>query len=147
LKPVGAKLTTIVHATEDAGKVSTALDNVCPIHIFEQKTETRKLKGHYGNEITTLTVTLRKRSVEPFLQHLMGQFPREEIGVLIHDLDNRIDEDGHLYLRLDKQECLQGRIRLVEQDPVKCELSFEIDKAERSPLTHQIGQYFRSTLG
>ncbi|HET7404780.1 MAG TPA: RNA-binding domain-containing protein [Candidatus Bathyarchaeia archaeon] len=144
MKPVSAKLTTLVHATEDTGKVSRALDQVCPAHMFDQKTEERKFKGHYGNEIITLTLSLRKRSVEPFLLHLMRLFSRAERASLIQGLDDRIDNDGHLYLRLEKQECLLNRFRLVDQDPIKCEFTFGIDKDNSLTPRSQVKQYLNS---
>ena len=146
MKPVSAMLTTLVHATEDSRKVSKAIDQVCPALIFEQKVETRKFKGHYGNEITTLTVSVRKRSAGPFLHRLLKLLTTADRGMLIRDLDKGIDEDSHLYLRLDKQACLQGNVRLMDQDPIKCELSFEIENSIRIPPTEQIKHFLSSMI-
>jgi RNA-binding protein len=146
VKPVSAKLTTLVHATEDIGKVSRALDQVCPALMFEQKSETRKFRGHYGNEIATLTVSVRRHSAGQFSEYLLKLLPRGERALLIQDLDNRIDDDGHLYLRLDKQACVRGNFHLLDQDPIKCELSFKIDKADPLNPRDQIKQYLSSMI-
>ena len=146
VKPVSAKLTTLVHATEDAEKVSRALDRVCPVLAFEQKSEARRYKGHYGNEIRSLTVSVRKRSTEPFLQRVMTLLSTDEGLALIHDIENRIDDNGHLYMRLDKQESLQGRMRLADQDPIKCEFSFEVEHSDGTPATDQIRRWLSSTV-
>lgn len=146
VKPVSAKLTTLVHATEDTGKVSRALDQVCPALLFEQKSEARKFKGHYGNEITSLTVTVRKRSAGPFFQHLLKLLSTREQDMLLRDIDNRIDDDAHLFLRLDKQECLRGNVHLLEQDPVKCELSFETETADHTAPSDQVRLFLASMI-
>ena len=146
VKPVSAKLSTLVHATEDSRKVFRALDQVCPTLNFEQKSETRRFKGHYGNEITTLTVSVRKRSAGPFIHYLLKLFSNGERTALLHDLDSRMDDDGHLYVRLDKQQCLQGSVRLADQDPIKCEFSFEIEHGDGGAPSNQIKRFLGATL-
>lgn len=146
MKPISAKITTLIHATENIEKVSKALDQVCPVLMFEQKSETRKFKGHYGNEITTLTVSVRKRSTGPFLQRLVNLLSAEDQSMLLRDVDNRIDDDRHLYLRLDKQESLRGNFHLMDPDPIKCELSFELENSDHTDPSDQIKRFLSSII-
>ena len=114
--------------------------------MFEQRSETRKYKGHYGNEITTLSVSVRRRSAGAFLQRLLKLLSADERYKLIRDLDNRIDADGRLYLRLDKQKCFQGRLSLADQDPIRCEFSFEIEHADVTSTSGQIKRFLGSII-
>ena len=124
IQAVSAKLSTIVHATEDQEKVSRAIRNLGPSDIqivFTMK----RVKGHHGNEITTVLSTVKNsKSAEKFLQSVwngMSQLDKTEVYSSLHQ---RIDQAGTLFLRVDKQEALKGKIRLLDKDPIKIAFSF-----------------------
>src|SRR5213080_3826028 len=84
-----------------------------------------RAKGHHGNEIVTMVFTIRNaKNVEGFLRNIwngLSQLDRTEVH---SSLTSRIDNAGTLFLRIDKQEALKGRIRLQETDPIKIAISF-----------------------
>ena len=119
-----AKISTIIHATEDPEKVAQAIRNLSLGEIPVGSTVNRA-KGHHGNEIVTMVFTIRNaKNVESFLRNIwngLSQLDRTEVH---SSLASRIDNAGTLFLRIDKQEALKGRIRLQDKDPIKIAISF-----------------------
>ena len=119
-----AKISTIIHATEDPERVATAIRNLSLGEMAVGSTVNRA-KGHHGNEIVTMVFTIRNaKNVEGFLRNIwngLSQLDRTEVH---SSLSSRIDNAGTLFLRIDKQEALKGRIRLQDTDPIKIAISF-----------------------
>ncbi|TMI52999.1 hypothetical protein E6H13_05345 [Candidatus Bathyarchaeota archaeon] len=119
-----AKISTIIHATEDPERVATAIRNLSLGEMPVGSTVNRA-KGHHGNEIVTMVFTIRNaKNVEGFLRNIwngLSQLDRTEVH---SSLSSRIDNAGTLFLRIDKQEALKGRIRLQDTDPIKIAISF-----------------------
>jgi RNA binding exosome subunit len=118
-----AQVSAIVHATEDLGKVVLALNRICSKDLFQPTIEKKVLKGHFGNEITTLTLSMRGRSAESFFVRLWSTLPRIDRETVADELGNRFDKDDRLHLRLDKQECFRGIVRIKDQDAIKVQIS------------------------
>ena len=105
-----------VHATEDEEKVKQALlwlvaqDEVREAYskIVRQKT-----KGHYGNEILLLDLSLKKQpDVEADLARILAEDAlRSEVA---DSILRRLDEDLVLHVRLDKQAAVERRLALGE---------------------------------
>ncbi len=118
------KISTITHATEDPEKVAQALRNLCLAGAPMGSTMNRA-RGHHGNEIVTLVFTIRNaNNVESLLQHIWSGFSSLDKIEIYSNLASRIDGTGTLFLRIDKQDSLKGRIRLENSDPIKIEISF-----------------------
>src|SRR6267143_3550283 len=129
VRAFSAKISTIMHATEDSEKVAQAIRNFCPDGAPISSTMIRA-KGHHGNEIVTLVLTIRNaKSVESLLQNIWSGFSQLDRTEIYSSLASRIDSSGTLFLRVDKQDSLKGRIRLENSDPIKIEISF----STRSP--------------
>lgn len=91
-------------ATEEEDRVRRALDAALP-----SADETReRLEGQFGNPLVSLT-----RRVERS-QDLRGVWSRwREAGLpasFTRDLEARVDENGVLHFRIDKQAAFQGRL-------------------------------------
>lgn len=124
LEVVSAKLSVIVHATEDVDRVIQALGRLFPDGSFPPKVETRRSHGHYGNEIRTLDLSVRGATASRLLEHLwMGLSSLDRVSIL-DALDKHLDSSGALYLRLDKEEILRGMLKMKEQDPIRIQLTF-----------------------
>jgi RNA binding exosome subunit len=119
-----ARIKAIAHATEDPHKIARAFYRVCPEETFRPKIEKAVVKGHFGNPITTLTLTISGHLAESCFSNLWSMLSRHDRETLIEDVDSKFDDQGRLHLRLDKQGCLLGTIELKDQDPVKVEVSF-----------------------
>jgi RNA-binding protein len=125
LKVSGVRISTIAHATEDVGKVVVALGQLSGEDNVSSKIEKIRLKGHYGNEITTLVMSLKGANAEHFFHQLWNKLTRIDRLSLIESLETRLDANGRVYLRLDKQAAYGGTFLLAERDAIKIEVSFK----------------------
>ena len=125
MEVVSARLSAIVHATEDVDRVLQAIGRLFPDGSFPPKAETRRSHGHYGNEIRMLDLSVRGATASRLLEHLwMGLSSFDRVSIL-DALDKHIDSGGTLHLRVDKEEILRGILKMKEQDPIKIQLSFQ----------------------
>lgn len=70
------------------------------------------------------TVIQPGKSVDNFLRHLWGIMSILDRAQIYSSLASRVDSAGTLYLRIDKQEALKGKVRLEDMDPIKVEILF-----------------------
>jgi len=118
------KISTIAHATEDSEKVSRAIQDLFPGEMSVGST-IKRAKGHHGNEISTIEFTARNaKQVERFLRNIWNGLSQLDRTEVFSSLPSRIDSAGTLFLRIDKQEALKGKIRLQATDPIKVAISF-----------------------
>jgi len=124
------------HATEDEEKVYQALKNVVTGSLLEESPASRrKLEGHYGNPITLLTLKVRsKPQIKRILANIFSGLSARDRGKLLAELENRIDGEGNLYLRFDKQEACLGRLKLGASDPIRVRIKLSIPARQRSRL-------------
>ncbi|MGD0994969.1 MAG: RNA-binding domain-containing protein [Candidatus Bathyarchaeia archaeon] len=114
------------HATEDTGKVQTAVRNLLPEELAETLVfETTSLTGHYGNPITLLSTKLTDKKLLPAALEKIGaglnSLDKEELS---RDLKLHL-EKGNLYLRFDKQSAYLGTIKFTQNDPVHFKIHFK----------------------
>jgi RNA binding exosome subunit len=119
------------HATEDLKKVVEAVQNILPSENIEEITFSRSnLEGHYGNPITLFETKIKdKETVKALVENLsshLSSLDKEKLG---REIDRYV-EKGSLFLRLDKQAALQGKIRLVTSDPIRIRIRFRKSKIE-----------------
>ena len=119
------------HATEDLDKVMEAFHNILPSDNIEEVSFKRSgLEGHYGNPITFFETRIKdKETVRALVENLsanLSSLDKKELGREIH----RYVEKGSLYIRLDKQAALQGKIKLVTSDPIRIRIRFKKSKIE-----------------
>jgi len=119
------------HATEDLDKVMEAFHNILPSDNIEEVSFKRSgLEGHYGNPITFFETRIKdKETIRALVENLsanLSSLHKEELGREIH----RYVEKGSLYIRLDKQAALQGKIKLVTSDPIRIRIRFKKSKIE-----------------
>jgi len=124
LEVISAKISAIVHATEDVDRVLQSLSRVFPEGALPSKAETRRFHGHYGNEIRTVELSIRGAPARSFLDHLWKSLPGLDRASILGALGNHLDPSGGLHLRLDKEQVFRGIIRMKDQDPIKIQLSF-----------------------
>ena len=102
---------TFIHATEDEDKVGQALFFVSEKKEFERTRST----GYHGNAITVVeTKVTDQKTIRTFFERL----DRTDIKKLLDTLDNRLDEESFLFLRLDKQEAFLGRLVISDGEDV-----------------------------
>ena len=123
-------LRTFCHATEDTEKVQKAMMFASGI----DDTTVTHSEGYHGNKILIMECTLsRKVDIRSFFQRLSV----EDLKELLTTIDQRMDEDGLFFFRLDKQksfmeelvifsgdDCIHARAR-VESYPKRREKALE----------------------
>ncbi len=134
------KISTLSHATEDRGKVLKAMRE-----LYSGKTSKEfpaaKAKGHYGNEIVTLKTTITSgREANMFFTELWRRLAGSEREQTLSRLGDYIDQSGTLFLRIDKEECLQGRIRIGTIDTIRVEVHFSVNSSSPGGVTWSIEQ-------
>jgi len=120
------QISTIAHATDDLNKVQAALRFILPESLKEREVFTRRyLQGHHGNPIVTFEAKLStKNEVDQFKHEFSRQLARNEKLVIERDLESHSDDDGNLYIRLDKQQAFRGLVELGDEDPIRLRLKF-----------------------
>ena len=105
-----------VHSTEDPVKIQgaaeAALDTEAP-GVSEE------LAGHHGNRILLVTVHLTGEGAASAFASLRGRLPAEVKRAIFADLESMVDEHSALYLRLDKQALVAGKLRLGGREIVR----------------------------
>ncbi len=139
--PKIAKVTVsaIVHATEDPDKIISAMHGIGS--EAEGRLERRRASGHYGNEIQTLRLLILNRSrTENFLNNLWGRLSLIDRTEMIDNLSGYLDESGRLHIRIDKQEAVNGAIVLRQTEPIRIEISFDLQGIPHKSLTTLIAK-------
>lgn len=122
---ISAKISAIVHATEDLQRVLQALSRLFPDASLPSKAETRKFNGHFGNEIRIVNLSIRSATARSFLKYLWSSMVSFDRASVLDALDKHVDPSGVLHLRLDKEEAFRGVFRIRDQDPIKIQVSFK----------------------
>ena len=134
-------VTAFVYATEDEMKIRKAFMNLLPQGLDQPNISTTKLKGYFGDPITTLTMKIKKRRESTdVLENILVKLSSLDQLTLQEELENRIDDSRNIYLRLDKQKLYRNHIALGERNSVKLKI--------RTNLPHKVDglEYIRKAI-
>lgn len=106
----------MVHATEDSAKISAAVTSLFG-HLGGEKSD--RLEGHFGNPIVRVTYHMTGEDAQRAFQRFASKMDLTLKKRLKVELDEHLDEHFALYLRLDKQRLLSGRLELTNSDTVR----------------------------
>ena len=117
---------TLVHSTEDQGKVRTALVNVIlPLDPDAIKISSKEMRGHYKNSLILLRGKIEdEHLLERMLEHISKTLTAGDKEVIASRFGLMSDKAGSLYLRFDKQMAYVGDIRLGRYDPIRVKIKF-----------------------
>lgn len=123
----GVEISVFAHATEDEGKVEKAALNLIPQGIGRPTSKIRRLTGHHNDPIVLMTMRIKKKTAagEMFL-NLLQSLSKLERWRLIDEAEERVDEAGNLYLRLDKQSAYLGKAALSESNAIRVKFKFHV---------------------
>ena len=99
-----------VAATEDEIRVRQALSVFVPLDRISKITAV----GHFGNEIVILEAALRRKETAAFVSLLREQLSSQELQRLRCEMEERLVDESHFHLRLDKQAAYKGMLRLTD---------------------------------
>ena len=119
------------HATEDLDKVVEAVQRVLPSDYMEDIVfKKRNLRGHYGNPITLFEAKIKnKEIIRVLVENLSSHLSELDKETLRREIHLHV-EKGSLYIRLDKQAALQGKLKLCTSDPIRIRIRFRKRKIE-----------------
>lgn len=100
-------LRTFSYATEDDKRVEEALRSFLPEDFELDRTEN---VGHHGDRIVVFSVRVENADDMRHVLDRLGDI--EEADRVIREMDERVDENTSLFLRLDKQAAFNGLVRL-----------------------------------
>ena len=99
-----------LYPTEDFERVKKALDLVLP---EKAKIKKEKVESYYGPEIVKLSFgTDKLPEVRKMLDEITTRLSKEDKRKVIETLDERMDSEGNLFLRFDKQKAYLGDLTL-----------------------------------
>lgn len=124
LSIASAEISVFSYSTEDEEKVQRAVLNILPQGIVEGlRFSSSNLRGHYNDRILMLRAEVREGASDLAHHLLRGLLPRDRER-LLDEVERRMDGSGNLYIRLNKQEALLGRLELGDADPIRIKLKF-----------------------
>src|SRR5438309_9364400 len=101
-----------VHATEDESRLVRA---VSPFFSLSEP-EVEELEGHFGNRISHVTYRVTREGAARLFSRIVALRWGDETVAILGDRGKNIDERAALYLSFSKQELLDGRVVLAEND-------------------------------
>lgn len=109
------RISVIVHATEDASRIAESLSL---LGAAPDSLETVQSEGHYRNVITTISASLYRNEARRALKAFGAALSDADAARIRETLPSRTDGSA-LYVRLDKQEMVSGRVRLDDSGAVR----------------------------
>ena len=116
------EISTIAHATEDPAKVDIALQNLL-LGVHQPFTR-RYLEGHHGNPIVKIEAKLTHKTAAQFAYLFIQQLTKNDRLLLLRDLQLHSDDEGNLYIRIDKQKSFLGTFQMAEDDLIRIKIKF-----------------------
>ncbi|NPA24186.1 MAG: exosome protein [Crenarchaeota archaeon] len=106
------EIETYVHATEDIDKVIEAIKEVI---LRDAKTPIilEVLWGTFGNRIVRVKIFLENENATNILKRVICNL--SNLDRLLSTLRDRLDRAGNLFIRLNKQELIKGKIVLDDE--------------------------------
>jgi hypothetical protein len=97
------------YATEDERRVEQALRAYLPAEFEIERSETT---GHHGDRIVVLSARVENADGIRTVLSKLAELP--DIDTVIEQLDERVDDNCSLFVRLDKQAAFRDEARLGE---------------------------------
>lgn len=107
----------VLHATEDGNKVLQSIHDVLSVPL--ERFSVSPSEGHYKNKILLLKAILSSQEAGELARRIMSLLNSSDREHLSSSLPEYSDEKGNLYLRLDKQRIVQGKVSLSEADAIR----------------------------
>jgi len=100
------------HESEDLEKVKSALGAIFP----KEKIKVSTLSGMFGTKIKILKVKIeKKKEAEKIIEELFSNLSDLEKRKLLNELNLRMDDQGRLFIRLNKDDAFEGRFSLDDE--------------------------------
>ncbi len=131
------EITAIKHATEDPVKLVKVIERIIPRELRGKMVlEKQEYSGHHGNPITYYRVVFEDSDAARVLGEIMGKIEPTSLSLLRATIEQRIQGNNVLHIRLHKQYLLSGRFILWDGDEsVKVTIRFRDRQSLRRMLS------------
>ncbi|USZ68025.1 RNA-binding protein [Halorussus salilacus] len=102
-------LRAFCYVTEDDKRVEDALRTFLPEEFEVERAES---EGYHGDRIVVLSARVENADDVRHVLSKVAELP--DVEGLLDELDDRVDDNCSLFLRLDKQSAYRGRVELGE---------------------------------
>jgi len=120
-------LRTFCYATEDDKRVEQALRTHLPKEV---EIERATSEGHHGDRILVLSARVENADE---MRHVLSTVAEiSDVERLLDELDERVDENCSLFLRLDKQSAYRGEAELGEGITLRAKVEAYPAKKEKA---------------
>ncbi|MBI2127291.1 MAG: hypothetical protein HYU02_08295 [Thaumarchaeota archaeon] len=121
-----------LHATEDYDRVIATIAKA--LHIQPESFTSSDAQGHYGNPIKIVRAHLVGKEVGDFVRMLFGSLSSIQKQEMLTDIDRSLNGHGDLFIRLDKQVLLSGKLVQSDIDPVRIKIKLRFNFGRDSIL-------------
>ncbi|HJM00970.1 MAG TPA: RNA-binding domain-containing protein [Nitrosopumilus sp.] len=109
----------IVHATENISKIFQSFKQI--FNVEEEDFTITETTGYFENPIILINSRLIKKQAKIFMKNFLELLSTTQINELVEDIEKNT-EDSKFYLRLDKQELINGKLIFSQKDTVKIKI-------------------------
>ena len=110
------KIDVIIHATEDIKKFHKAFEGL--FGIKEDQFTIQEMTGHFDNPIIMLGTKITGDTARKIIEKISSKISEYEKEEILESLEQRTEGSG-MYMRLDKQEFVQGNIIPEQKNAIK----------------------------
>ena len=127
----------ILHATEDPARLFAAFEEY---GLEEDDFAVSDQTGHFDNPIAVASARLSGEAAVAFAKSLISRIPAEPFDEILDGLGLAASGAG-MHIRLDRQEFVNGRLALRQQNPIKIKIFRPVYRKD------EIQETYRSLLG
>ena len=134
------KVKTICYATEDEDLLCRMTSGISGIEELDIDVS----EGLHGNPITVIDATLNKNKQYAVLFENLGE---DIVSQILENIEDKVDDDCILYVRLDKQKAVCGEFRIAHGgDVVSVTAKIMSHPARKEVAVETVSSYLRSLL-
>jgi RNA-binding protein len=120
----------LVHATEDDERLKAAVAKALGM---EGEPEVEALEGHFGNRIERVRFHVIGKEATELVGRFGKALPEGVRREVLANIEAGMDEHSSLFLRLDKQAMMEGRLALGSADPVRVKVKPRLFELREEP--------------
>jgi len=131
---VQVKIDVILHSTENQEKIFNSF-----FEVFDLKRDIfqiQNLIGHFENPITLVSVNLKKKNAEVFINSLLDLFTKKDYNEIYENIEENMPSSG-LKIKISKQKMIEGKIILENSDAIKINIASPVYVKKDSKKIYQ----------
>ena len=121
-----------LHGTEDYDRVIASIAR--ELSVYVDKFEVSHAEGHYGNPLEIVKALITGAQARDFAESFFGRLSSIVKDSIAQEIGLSLNEHGDLFVRLDKQQLLDGKIILGEVDPIKLKFKLRYNRPREQLL-------------